>query len=36
MMDEMKRILDQNVITEAKTTWEYYVPRIIKHKMEKG
>ena len=37
MMDEMKRILDQNVITEAKTQWEYYVPRIIKQaKMEKG
>ena len=36
MMDEMKRILDENVITEAKTQWEYYVPRIIKQaKMEK-
>jgi len=36
-MDEMKRILDQNAITEAKTKWEYYVPRIIKQaKMEKG
>ena len=37
MMDEMKRILDENVITEAKTQWEHYVPRIIKQaKMEKG
>ena len=33
----MKRILDENAITEAKTTWEYYMPRIIKQaKMEKG
>ena len=32
----MKRILDENVITEAKTQWEYYVPHIIKQaKMEK-
>ena len=36
-MDEMKRIIDQTVITEAKTTWKYYVPRIIKQaQMEKG
>ena len=36
-MDEMKRIIDQTVITEAITTWEYYVPRIIKQaQMEKG
>ena len=33
----MKRILDENAIEEAKTKWEYYVPRIIKQaKMEKG
>ena len=36
-MDEMKRILDENAIAEAKNKWEYYVPRIIKQaKMEKG
>ena len=37
MMDEMNRILDQDAIKEAKTTWEYYVPRIVKQaKIEKG
>ena len=37
MMDEMKRIIDQIVITEAITTWEYFVPCIIKQaQMEKG
>ena len=36
-MDEMKRILDPTVISEAKTMWEYYVPCIIKQaQMEKG
>ena len=33
----MKQILDENAITEAKTTWEYYIPRIIKQATtEKG
>ena len=33
----MNRILDQDAIKEAKTTWEYYVPQIIKQaKIEKG
>ena len=37
MTDEMKKILDENAITEAKTTWEYYIPRIIKQATtEKG
>ena len=37
MMDEMKRIIDQTVITEAITMGEYYVPNIIKQaQMEKG
>ena len=37
MMDEMNRILDQDAIKEAKTIWEYYVPRIIKQaKIENG
>ena len=36
-MDEMKKNLDENAITKAKTTWEYYIPRIIKQATtEKG
>ena len=38
MMDEMKRILsNEKAIVEAKSKWDYYIPRIIKQaKMEKG
>ena len=38
MMEEMKRILqDPKAIVDAKSKWEYYVPRIIKQaKIEKG
>ena len=36
--DEMNRILsDEKAIAEAKSKWEYYVPRIIKQaQREKG
>ena len=38
MMDEMNRILsDEKAIAEAKSKWEYYIPRIIKQaQREKG
>ena len=38
MMDEMNRILhNEKAVTEAKSKWEYYIPRIIRQaELEKG